>query len=131
MRIPSVNPKYPGQVYDEVVGGEGEVSKLVAEVYSALGAEVDLWAIEPGRENAVGVVTGTGGGRSLIYNGHVDVVPPGDPAKWKSGDPFSGRVDDDRVWGRGSTDMKAGIQQYVVVRRRRRRRIALQSEPHL
>ena len=109
MRIPSVNPKYPGQVYDDVVGGEGEVSKLVAEVYAALGAEVDLWAIEPGRENAVGVVPGSGGGRSLIYNGHVDVVPPGDPAKWKSGDPFSGRIDGDRVWGRGSTDMKAGI----------------------
>ncbi len=33
VRIPSVNPKYPGQVYDEVVGGEGEVSKLVGEVY--------------------------------------------------------------------------------------------------
>ena len=109
VRIPSVNPKYPGQVYDEVVGGEGEVSKLVAEVYEALGAEVDLWAIEPGRENAVGVIPGAGGGRSLIYNGHVDVVPPGDPAKWKSGDPFSGRIDGDRIWGRGSTDMKAGI----------------------
>ena len=89
VRIPSVNPKYPGQVYDDVVGGEGEVSKLVAEVYKALGADVDLWAIEPGRENAVGVVPGAGGGRSLIYNGHVDVVPAGDPAKWKSGDPFS------------------------------------------
>ena len=56
VRIPSVNPKYPGQVYDEVVGGEGEVSKFVGEVYAALGAEVDLLAIEPGRENAVGVV---------------------------------------------------------------------------
>ena len=56
VRIPSVNPKYPGQVYDEVVGGEGEVSKFVAEVYEALGADVDVWAIEPGRENAVGVV---------------------------------------------------------------------------
>ena len=41
VRIPSVNPKYPGQVYDDVVGGEGEVSKLVAGVYEALGAEVD------------------------------------------------------------------------------------------
>ena len=109
VKIASVNPKYPGQVYDEVVGGEGEVSKLVAEVYRGLGAEVDLWAIEPGRENAVGVIPGSGGGRSLIYNGHVDVVPPGDPAKWKSGDPFSGRIEADRVWGRGSTDMKAGI----------------------
>jgi len=109
VQIASVNPKYPGQVYDEVVGGEGEVSKFMGAVYEGIGAEVDLWAIEPGRENAVGVIKGQGGGRSLIYNGHVDVVPPGDPAKWKSGDPFSGRIDADRVWGRGSTDMKSGI----------------------
>ena len=109
VRIESVNPKYPGQVYDEVVGGEGEVSKFMAGIYGGLGAEVDLFAVEPGRENAVGVVKGSGGGRSLIYNGHVDVVPPGDPANWKSGSPFSGKVDGDRVWGRGSTDMKSGI----------------------
>ncbi len=68
-----------------------------------------MFAIEPGRENAVGVLRGAGGGRSLIFNGHVDVVPPGDPANWTSGDPFSGRIDDDRIWGRGSTDMKGGI----------------------
>jgi acetylornithine deacetylase/succinyl-diaminopimelate desuccinylase family protein len=109
VQIESINPRYPGQVYDQVVGGEGEVSKLVAEIYGALGAEVDLFAIEPGRENAVGVIKGTGGGRSLIYNGHVDVVPPGDPANWKSGSPFSGKIDGDRVWGRGSTDMKSGV----------------------
>ena len=109
VRIESVNPKYPGQDYDAVVGGEGEVSKLVAEIYRGLGAEVDLFAVEPGRENAVGVIRGKGGGRSLIYNGHVDVVPPGDPANWKSGSPFSGKVEGGRVWGRGSTDMKSGI----------------------
>ncbi len=109
VQIESVNPKYPGQVYDDVVGGEGEVAKLVAEVYRGIGCEVDLFAIEPGRENAVGVLKGAGGGRSLIYNGHTDVVPPGDPANWRSGSPFSGRVDPDRVWGRGSTDMKGGV----------------------
>jgi acetylornithine deacetylase len=109
VRIPSVNPKYPGQVYDEVVGGEGETSRFIARYYEALGCEVDVFAIEPGRENAVGVLRGSGGGRSLIFNGHVDVVPPGDPANWTSGDPFSGRIDDDRIWGRGSTDMKGGI----------------------
>jgi acetylornithine deacetylase len=109
VQIESVNPKYPGQVYDDVVGGEGEVSKFFAEIYRGLGAEVDLFAIEPGRENAVGVIRGAGGGRSLIYNGHVDVVPIGDPDNWHSGSPFSGRVDADRIWGRGSTDMKSGI----------------------
>jgi acetylornithine deacetylase/succinyl-diaminopimelate desuccinylase family protein len=109
VQIPSVNPKYPGQVYDEVVGGEGDVSRFMADIYHSFGAEVDLFAIEPGRDNAVATVRGAGGGRSLIYNGHVDVVPPGDPQNWRSGDPFSGRVDRDRVWGRGATDMKAGI----------------------
>jgi acetylornithine deacetylase len=64
VRIPSINPKYPGQVYDDVVGGEGEVSKVFARHYEGLGATVDLFAIEPGRENAVGVLKGQGGGRS-------------------------------------------------------------------
>jgi acetylornithine deacetylase len=107
--IPSVNPKYPGQVYDDVVGAEGVVSELMADIYADAGAQVDKWAVEPKRTNAVGTVHGTGGGRSLIFNGHVDVVPPGNADRWTSGDPFSGRIDDDRVWGRGASDMKAGL----------------------
>jgi acetylornithine deacetylase len=108
VQIPSVNPRYPGQVYDEVVGGEGRVSRLVAEVYRQMDAEVDIFGIEAGRENAVGVIRGAGGGRSLIYNGHVDVVPAGRVENWRH-DPFSGRIEGERIWGRGSTDMKAGV----------------------
>ena len=99
------------------MGGEGEVSKAFARHYKAIGAEVDLFAIEPGRENAVGVIKGAGGGRSLIYNGHVDVVPVGDPANWTGGDPFSGKIDGDRVWGRGATDMKSGIMAQTFAAR--------------
>jgi acetylornithine deacetylase/succinyl-diaminopimelate desuccinylase family protein len=109
VRIPSVNPKYPGQQYDDVVGREGEAARHFGRIYSALGCEVDCFAVEPGRENCVGVWRGGGRGRSLIFNGHVDVVPPGDAAAWSSGDPFDGRVADGRVWGRGSTDMKGGL----------------------
>lgn len=109
VQIESINPKYPGQVYEDVVGGEGKVSRFVSRVYEELGCEVDLFAVEPGRENCVGVWRGTGRGRSLIYNGHVDVVPPGDPSSWHSGSPWSGKVDKDRIWGRGSTDMKGGV----------------------
>ena len=46
-------------------------------------AEVDVFGIEAGRENAVGVIRGAGGGRSLIYNGHVDVVPVGRAENWR------------------------------------------------
>jgi acetylornithine deacetylase/succinyl-diaminopimelate desuccinylase-like protein len=109
VRIQSVNPRYPGQIYDDVVGSEGEMSRLVAEIYRRAGAEVDLFSLEPGRDNAVGVRRGRGAGRSLIYNGHVDVVPPGNPDNWRSGEPFSGRFDGERIWGRGSTDMKSGL----------------------
>ena len=91
IRIESVNPKYPGQVYDDVVGREGDMARFMAAIYRDAGCEVDLFAVEPGRENAVGVRKGTGGGRSLIFNGHVDVVPPGDPANWTSGSPSPGR----------------------------------------
>jgi acetylornithine deacetylase len=109
VRIESVNPKYPGTVYDDVVGGESDASRFMAQLYRDAGASVDLFSTAPGRENAVGVIEGSGGGRSLILNGHVDVVPVGLNRDWADGSPFSGRVDDDRIWGRGTTDQKCGV----------------------
>ena len=123
VRIESVNPKYTGQVYEDVVGGEGQVSRFVSKVYEDLGCEVDLFAVEEGRDNCVGVWKGTGGGQSLIYNGHVDVVPPGDPTNWRSGSPWSGKVDEDRIWGRGSTDMKGGVLAQAFAAQAIRRRL--------
>ena len=72
IQIESTNPKYPGTDYDDTVGGEGDASRYVAELFKDAGAEVDLFSTEPGRDNAVGVISGKGGGRSLILNGHVD-----------------------------------------------------------
>ncbi|MCX4851719.1 ArgE/DapE family deacylase [Streptomyces sp. NBC_00893] len=109
VQIPSITPTYPGEVYADLVGAEGEVSRLLAEVYAEAGAETDVFAVEPGRDNAVGVIQGTGGGRSLIFNGHVDVVPPGDTSGWRSGDPFDGAVEDGWIRGRGTVDMKSGL----------------------
>ena len=88
----------------------------MARVYEQAGAEVEVFALEEGRDNACGVVRGAGGGRSLLYNGHIDVVPPGNPDLWTD-DPFSGERRDDRILGRGSTDMKAGVlaQAYAAV----------------
>jgi acetylornithine deacetylase len=107
-----------------VQGEERSIQESIAETLHAMGLEVDLWVME-GDEllkhpyfvsprtafadspNVVGVWKGTGGGRSIILNGHVDVVPAGDPAQW-SHDPFSGEVVDGKLYGRGATDMKGG-----------------------
>lgn len=56
---------------------------------------------------------GAKGARSFGFNGHVDVVPPGDPASWTH-PPFSGAVVDGMIWGRGATDMKSGVAAFVA-----------------
>jgi succinyl-diaminopimelate desuccinylase len=53
------------------------------------------------------------GAPHLMFAGHVDVVPPGDPARWTV-DPFGGEVRDGQVWGRGAADMKSGVACFVA-----------------
>jgi acetylornithine deacetylase len=60
------------------------------------------------RPNAVGLRRGTGGGRSLILNGHVDVVTVGDRSRW-SHDPFGAEQVGGLIYGRGASDMKGGL----------------------
>ena len=111
------------------VGGtdaEHEIQALLAADLAAAGLETDHWrlpldelfaapdfpGVEVHRDEAWGLVgrlTGSGDGASLMLNGHVDVVPIGDPAAWSSLDPFSGRVVDGELHGRGACDMKAGV----------------------
>lgn len=61
-----------------------------------------------GRPNLGGTLAGTGGGRSIMLTGHIDVVPPGAAGHW-SGDPFAPLVADGTVRGRGTVDMKGGV----------------------
>ncbi|ODT80770.1 MAG: succinyl-diaminopimelate desuccinylase [Pelagibacterium sp. SCN 64-44] len=53
------------------------------------------------------------GGRSLLFAGHTDVVPPGDLAHWTA-DPFRPRIEDGRIYGRGAADMKSGIAAFLA-----------------
>jgi len=117
VRIPSISFKYPDIDQQEIWGGEGHCNKALALRYREIGCEVDVWAEEPGRENCVGILRGSGDGKSLIYNGHIDTVPAGDPAEWKWGDPYSGKVEDGKIYGRGSIDDKGGLAaQYGAAR---------------
>jgi len=108
VRIRSVNPTYPGVRYDEELGGETKVAEFVEPLMDEIGFRIDKWAAEEGRSNLVGVLKGTGGGKSLMFNGHSDVVPPGPTEDWTIAGPWSGTIVDNKIYGRGTTDMKGG-----------------------
>lgn len=65
-----------------------------------------------GRENIVGTLEGAGDGPTLTLGGHIDVVDV-EPDEWER-DPWTMTVEDDRIYGRGSADMKGGIAAYVA-----------------
>jgi len=87
-------------------GDERAAARVAAGLLEDLGAEVSVVEGAPGRVSLVGVL-GRGHGPTLLVNGHLDCVPV-DATDWTH-DPFGGEVADDRVWGRGTADMKGGI----------------------
>ena len=113
-----------------VRGDERAVQERVADELRALGLAVefltadDVPGIEDhpefggasdsyeGRPNLNATRPGTGDGRSLLFNGHVDVVPEGDRDQW-SFDPFGGEIADGEIRGRGASDMKGGVAAMI------------------
>lgn len=108
-----------------VTGDEEAGIRRIADWLNESGAEVDYWydgigelvtdPHYPGHEVqrawvpvVAGVIRGTRPGPSVLLTGHVDVVPPGDYEQW-SLEPYSGITRDDRVHGRGASDMKSGL----------------------
>jgi acetylornithine deacetylase len=97
--IDSVNPTLvPGGA------GEAEIARVVAAWLDERGVEVELEELAPGRANVVGRVRGTGGGRTLLLNAHLDTVALGGPDG-----ALEPRVENSRLYGRGSYDMKGGL----------------------
>lgn len=102
-RIDSVNPSLV-----DGAAGEQEAAAFVAAWCTARGFEVEVTEVEPGRPNVVAVRRGSGGGRSLLFNGHLDTVGARGPAT------MAVRRDGDRLVGRGVLDMKAGLAAALV-----------------
>src|SRR5438093_1735124 len=102
--IDSVNPSLvPGGV------GEGEVAALIANWSGAAGLEVEVIEETPGRPSVLARARGAGGGRSLMLCGHIDTVGV-DGMR----DPHRPLVDGDRLYGRGTYDMKAGVAAALI-----------------
>jgi succinyl-diaminopimelate desuccinylase len=103
--IDSVNP-------DLVPGGAGEaeIAGFCAGWLEDRGFEITRLEATAGRPSIVGRRRGTGGGRSLMLNGHLDTVG----VSGYEGDPFAATVDDGLLCGRGSFDMKGGLAALLV-----------------
>ena len=90
--------------------GEEEIAAFVADWLRRAGLEVDVHEAAPGRPNVVGIARGTGGGRSLLLNAHMDTVGV---AGMES--PFAPVVRDGRLHGRGAGDMKGSLAALMLV----------------
>lgn len=90
--------------------GEVEIAQYIASWLEHRGIETH-W-IEPtkGRPSVVGIVRGTGGGKSIMLNGHIDTVT----TESYEGDPLSGTIIDGKLYGRGAADMKCGVAAILV-----------------
>jgi len=86
-------------------GNETQVAKFIKDFLEDLNFSIELMEFEPNRFN---VVASIGNGKGLMLNGHMDTVPVGDIKNWKY-DPFEGKIIDEKIYGRGASDMKGGI----------------------
>lgn len=105
VRIDSVNP---GLV--TAAAGETAIADYVSEWLERHSFTVTRLEQTPGRPSVVGVAQGTGGGKSLMFNGHLDTVT----LAGYHGDPLEPRIEDGKMFGRGTFDMKAGIAAIMV-----------------
>ena len=99
VRINSINPTITSGG-----AGEHEIAGYAAESMRRCGLAVELHSHAPGRTTVVGTLTGSGGGRSLLLNAHLDTVGVEGMT-----DPFSAEIRDGRLYGRGAYDMKNGM----------------------
>jgi succinyl-diaminopimelate desuccinylase len=96
IRIPS---------WDRETPGEAQVAHRVGKTLEKRGIETEYFASHPNIDNLVATWKGGKGGR-ILFNGHVDVVPPGED--WTV-DPFAAEIRDGLIYGRGAMDMKGGV----------------------
>ena len=90
---------------------ETPVARFLDGFFRARGYEVDLQEIEPGRFQTIATLRGTGGGASLMLNGHTDINSL--TMRWKR-DPWTPSLEGDRLYGHGVQNMKGGLASIVM-----------------
>ena len=93
-------------------GAEKALAQHIADTLNSYGIKSHVDDLGEQRGNVIGRVAGLKDRPALLFNGHLDVVPPGEQA-WEHG-PFSGAIDSGKVYGRGTSDMKGGFAAMVM-----------------
>jgi succinyl-diaminopimelate desuccinylase len=93
-------------------GNEKGAAQFLKPLLSKMGFKIKIVLSPKGRWNLIAERRWGRGGRTLIFNGHLDVVPAGDPSQWKY-PPFQGKLSKGRIYGRGASDMKSGIASFI------------------
>ena len=93
-------------------GNEKVAAQFLKPLLSKMGFKVKILLSPKGRWNLIAEKRWGRGGRTLLFNGHLDVVPAGEPSKWKY-PPFQGKLSRGRIYGRGASDMKSGIASFL------------------
>ena len=100
-------------VYDPERGtNEASAARLVEARMRSFGWSVEVTEVAPGRPNVIATLPVHAAGRTLAFEGHLDVVTAGDEARWSVG-PFSGEIVGERLYGRGAADMRAGVAAMI------------------
>lgn len=101
-------------VWDPVAGtGEAEAAELAEKWARARGFDVIVETVSPGRPNVIIRWTAGSGPRTLMFEGHTDVVTPGDISQWRY-DPFGAQIENGRMFGRGTNDTKGNLAAMLV-----------------
>lgn len=93
---------------ETVNDNEVAVAEYFKDLFNEYEIDSKLVEYSPTRANLVAEIKGEKPGKVLIFNGHSDVVAAGDPEDWTH-PPFAGVIEDGKLYGRGATDMKAGL----------------------
>lgn len=93
-------------------GDEKPLAEYIKKFLDDIGLETELDDLGDNRANVIGRLRGTGERETLLFNGHLDTVPPGD-IEWQY-NPYSGDIVDGKVYGRGTADMKGGLAAMLI-----------------
>ena len=101
--------------FQTVMGHEAECARMAGAMLQEWGFNVDFYDFAEGRTSVVARAGGNDAKAPLCFTGHLDVVPLGS-RKWSKA-PFTGETDGDRLYGRGTSDMKAGVAAMLLAAR--------------